>query len=284
MSFALAGLVAVALGLSSVALAAGGVTGTYTTTIKSPTEVKGKWAVTFGKTGGYVVALNGKAMARGKYSASATTITLREPAGCGGTGTYTWKRSGKFLMFTRKHESASCGHGRQSSHIGSQRCVSSSRRRRHRAGTRPRRRVRLTLRPGIADPGLISALRAGGQPGPPGPALTRCRERLECSALLHARVQRSRWRRSISSIRTVIAFPAARSSSRSSEASPTPRPGESRGAPRPTGRPSAHPTPLAVGFHRPRRGICPLFGTGFCSLGHVSRRRTVQGASGTREP
>ncbi len=106
--FALTGLVAVALGFTSVALAAGGVTGTFTTTIKSPTEVKGKWAVTFGKTGGYVVALNGKAMARGRYSATATTITLREPAGCGGTGTYTWKRSGKLLMFTRKHEAASC--------------------------------------------------------------------------------------------------------------------------------------------------------------------------------
>ena len=152
MSFALTGLVAVALGLSSVALAAGGVTGTYTTTIKSPTEVKGKWAITFGKTGAYVVALNGKAMARGKYSVTATTITLREPAGCGGTGTYAWKRSGKFLTFTRKHESASCQARAAVLTHRFTRCVSCSRGRRHRAGTRPKRRVPLPGVTRIAGP------------------------------------------------------------------------------------------------------------------------------------
>jgi hypothetical protein len=106
--FALVAVVMVALGLSSVALAAGGVAGTYTTTIKSPSELKGKWALTLAKSGTYAVALNGKAMARGRYSATATTITLREPAGCGGSGTYAWTRSGKTVTFIRKRESASC--------------------------------------------------------------------------------------------------------------------------------------------------------------------------------
>jgi hypothetical protein len=108
--FALAGVVMVALVLSSVAVAAGGVAGTYTTTIKSPSELKGKWVLTLAKSGTYAVAWNGETMARGKYSATATTITLRESAavGCGGSGTYAWKRSGKTMTFVRKREAPSC--------------------------------------------------------------------------------------------------------------------------------------------------------------------------------
>lgn len=108
--FALGIVVVVALGVCSVALAAGGVVGTYATTIKSPPELKGNWVVTFAKSGSYAVALNGKPLARGTYSATATTITVREGAdrGCGGSGTYAWKKSGKTLTFVRKRESASC--------------------------------------------------------------------------------------------------------------------------------------------------------------------------------
>jgi hypothetical protein len=100
----------VALGLSSVALAAGGVAGTYATTIKSPSELKGKWVLKLAKGGTYTVALNGKRLARGTYTATATTITLRESAvaGCGGSGTYAWKKSRKTLTFIRKREAASC--------------------------------------------------------------------------------------------------------------------------------------------------------------------------------
>jgi hypothetical protein len=105
---ALVSMVMVVLGLSSVALAAGGVAGTYATTIKSPAELQGKWVLTLAKSGTYAVALNGKVMARGRYSVTATTITLREPAGCGGSGTYAWKRSGKTLTFIRKREAPSC--------------------------------------------------------------------------------------------------------------------------------------------------------------------------------
>ena len=111
MRLKLIGLVLVGLlvlGVSSVALAAGGLPGTYTTTVKSPSQLKGKWVLTLATDGTYRVALNGKALARGTYSATPTTITLREPQGCGGTGTYAWKKSGKTMTFIRKRESSSC--------------------------------------------------------------------------------------------------------------------------------------------------------------------------------
>jgi hypothetical protein len=84
------------------------VVGTYSTTIKSPPQLKGKWVLTLAKGGTYRVALNGNALARGRYTATAATITLRETDGCGGTGTYAWKRSGKTMSFTRKREAPSC--------------------------------------------------------------------------------------------------------------------------------------------------------------------------------
>lgn len=101
-------VVILALGVSSTARAAGGVVGTYTTTVKSPPQLKGTWSVTFTKSGIYKVALNGKALARGTYAATPTTLTLREPDGCGGTGKYAWKKSGKTMTFIRKREAPSC--------------------------------------------------------------------------------------------------------------------------------------------------------------------------------
>ena len=99
-----------ALAVSSVALAAGGLSGTYTTTIKSPAQLKGKWALTLAKGGTYTVAVNGQPVARGRYSSTATTITFdrERGSGCTGAGTYAWKKSGKTVTFTRKRESASC--------------------------------------------------------------------------------------------------------------------------------------------------------------------------------
>ena len=104
----LAALVA-ALAMSSVALGAGGVAGTYTTAIKNSNHLNGKWVLVL-KGGTYTVAQNGNTLARGKYTATAATITFaREPAsGCAGAGTYAWKRSGKTISFTRKREHASC--------------------------------------------------------------------------------------------------------------------------------------------------------------------------------
>ena len=57
--FALAATVALALGVSSVALAAGGLSGAYATTIKSPVQFKGKWVLTLSQGGSYTVAVKG---------------------------------------------------------------------------------------------------------------------------------------------------------------------------------------------------------------------------------
>jgi hypothetical protein len=107
----LAAAVVGALLLSSVALASGGVVGTYTTTITKPNELKGKWTIQFAKGTSYTVALNGKVVARGKYAATATTVTFVREAGsgCSGQGTYAWKRSGSSMTFVRKREARSCG-------------------------------------------------------------------------------------------------------------------------------------------------------------------------------
>jgi hypothetical protein len=102
--------VAAALAASSIALGAGGLEGTFATTIKSPAQLKGTWALVFAKGGKYTVVVNGKTGARGKYSATPRTITMFGERGseCIGAGTYAWKRSGKTVTFTRKRESASC--------------------------------------------------------------------------------------------------------------------------------------------------------------------------------
>lgn len=106
--FVLAGVAS--LGVSSVAVAAGGLSGTYTTTIKSPAQLQGKWAITFAKSGTYAVAVNGETVARGKYSATAKSVTLfrEQGSGCTGAGTYAWKKSGKTMTFVRKRETSSC--------------------------------------------------------------------------------------------------------------------------------------------------------------------------------
>ena len=66
-----------AVAATSLALAEGTLNGKYATTIKSPPDLKGTWALNFQKGGNYTVALNGKALSRGKYSATATTPRAR---------------------------------------------------------------------------------------------------------------------------------------------------------------------------------------------------------------
>ena len=102
--------VAGALATSSIAFGAGSMQGTYTTTIKSPAQLKGKWALVLAKGGVYSVRLNGELVARGKYTSTPKTITFarEQGSGCTGAGTYAWKRSGKTMTFARKRESPSC--------------------------------------------------------------------------------------------------------------------------------------------------------------------------------
>jgi hypothetical protein len=109
---AVVGLLAVAPGaLAAPGVAAGGVTGTYSTTITKSNHLNGKWVLVLAKGGTYVVKQNGFALARGSYSATGTTVTFaREKAsGCTGAGTYAWKKSGKTMTFVRKREAPSCG-------------------------------------------------------------------------------------------------------------------------------------------------------------------------------
>ena len=113
--FIFAAAVLGALVVSSVALAAGGVVGTYKTTIRDSGHLNGKWAFELAKGGTYTVSMNGHALARGRYAATATTITFSRESGsgCSGAGVYAWKKSGKTMTFTRRRESASC-HARAS--------------------------------------------------------------------------------------------------------------------------------------------------------------------------
>jgi hypothetical protein len=99
-----------ALALSPGASAAGGISGTYTTTVKSPAQLKGRWVLTLAPGGSYTVAWNGQAVARGRHTSTAKTITLdrEQGSGCSGAGTYAWKRSGQTVSFTKKRESGSC--------------------------------------------------------------------------------------------------------------------------------------------------------------------------------
>jgi hypothetical protein len=99
-----------AIAMSSVAAASSGLRGTYETTIKSPAQLKGKWALTLADSGTYTVSMNGQPVARGKYSTTGATITFTRErgSGCTGVGMYAWKRSGKTVTLVRKRESSSC--------------------------------------------------------------------------------------------------------------------------------------------------------------------------------
>jgi hypothetical protein len=107
---ALAASLVAALALSSVALAGGTLPGRYTTTIKSPAQFKGTWVLTFAKGGAYMVD-NGQLRIRGRYSTTGSKITFGHETGdgaCAKSGTYTWKKTGKTLKFTRVRESPLC--------------------------------------------------------------------------------------------------------------------------------------------------------------------------------
>jgi hypothetical protein len=99
-----------ALAVSSVALAGGTLAGKYATTIKSPAQFKGAWVLNLAKGGTYTVD-NGQILIRGRYSTTGSRITFGHETGdgaCAKSGTYTWKKTGKMLKFTRVRESPLC--------------------------------------------------------------------------------------------------------------------------------------------------------------------------------
>ncbi len=108
---AIAASLAAALALSSVALAGATLPGKYTTTIKSPAQLKGTWGLNLTKGGTYTVVDNGQLLIRGKYSTTGSKITFGHETGsgaCAKSGTYTWKKTGTTLKFTRVRESPLC--------------------------------------------------------------------------------------------------------------------------------------------------------------------------------
>ena len=107
--FALAGVAALMLGVCSVAVAAVGLAGTYTTTISSPAQLKGKWSLILVKGGAYSVKLDG-ARRSWQVHVDCEDDHPRSRAGqrLHGRGTYAWKKSGKTMTFVRKRETSSC--------------------------------------------------------------------------------------------------------------------------------------------------------------------------------
>ena len=107
---AIAAWLVAALALSSVALAGGTLPGRYTTTINSPAQFKGTWTLNLAKGGAYRVG-NGQLRIRGKYSTTGSKITFGHETGdgaCPKSGTYTWKKTGRTLKFTRVSDSPLC--------------------------------------------------------------------------------------------------------------------------------------------------------------------------------
>jgi hypothetical protein len=108
---ALAASVAAVLASASLALAGGSLVGTYKTTIASPAQFKGTFALKLAPGGAYSVADDGHIIVRGKYTDSGSKITFGHETGegaCAKSGTYTWTKSGKTLRFKRMSDAATC--------------------------------------------------------------------------------------------------------------------------------------------------------------------------------
>lgn len=104
----------IVLGAASTALAAGGLSGKYTTTIKGDSalggQLNGTWVIHFTK-GAYHVSEDGHAITHGKDVVTGNTITFHDTGGmgvCPGTGKYKFKLAGTKLRFTVITDSSSC--------------------------------------------------------------------------------------------------------------------------------------------------------------------------------
>ncbi|HWF72441.1 MAG TPA: lipocalin family protein [Solirubrobacteraceae bacterium] len=101
---------AAALALCSVALAGGGLSGTYKTKVHTSAlqgALNGTWTIAF-KSGAYTVTDNGAAVIHGKYAVKGDKITLTDKSGkdaCPAPGTYKFTLTGKKLRFARVSDS-----------------------------------------------------------------------------------------------------------------------------------------------------------------------------------
>ena len=101
----------VAMGAVPAALAAGSLSGKWTTTISGSTQfggaLNGKWVIKFGH-GVYHVSQNGKAVVHGRDKIVGNVITLKDapgPSACPTAGKYRFRIAGKTLTFKRVHDS-----------------------------------------------------------------------------------------------------------------------------------------------------------------------------------
>jgi hypothetical protein len=104
---------AAALAGSSVALAAGSLTGIFTTSVKgkTPAKLNGDWAIQIKKSGDYQIAkrvgTSGQLLVTGRAKVARDRITFQKetgPAACKGNeavGRYAWTLKGKSLTFQR---------------------------------------------------------------------------------------------------------------------------------------------------------------------------------------
>jgi hypothetical protein len=109
MKIAISTVVAV-LAVAATSLAASSLNGTYSTTISSPAQLKGKWTVDFQPGNKYSVGENSKVDTFGQYTLSGSTITFKDTAGPGrcpgntASGTYTIAVHGSSIAFKTKHD------------------------------------------------------------------------------------------------------------------------------------------------------------------------------------
>jgi hypothetical protein len=106
---------AVGLALPSLATAASTLPGKYTTKITTAGQFKGTWTLNFTKAGTYAVALNGVVLINGKYTTSGAKVALGHETGqaaCKPAATYSYKRTGKTLKFTKVTDSMAACAGR----------------------------------------------------------------------------------------------------------------------------------------------------------------------------
>ena len=91
--------------LASSAVAAGGLTGTYTTKLTGTKQFNGTWTLQFTKKGAYSVKHNGKVEVNGSFTSTDSKLTFlkgdKGPGACPGVGKYKWDLTGKKLKFTR---------------------------------------------------------------------------------------------------------------------------------------------------------------------------------------
>jgi hypothetical protein len=114
--FVAAAVLAATLVAASVALAAGGIAGTYTTTIsgKGPGTLNGvldgKWKLTL-KRGKYHVLFKGKDVVNGNYKVKKSVITVNDTSGpgkCKGTGKYKYTLKNDTLRLKKISDTKAC--------------------------------------------------------------------------------------------------------------------------------------------------------------------------------